>query len=259
MFSPNELNSKYGRQCRERQAFWDEIGVPRKQRMKFAQWLGHESAIELWKSNQDEDDFRLLQACYKDYKKEKEEMANIKLGDLPKGVTTTNVSWQVFVDSCYGITPEMRGFKSNTKEEETMDNNYEQRHYLENRLQSAHREHNSGLESHFNIWGGKPKTLNEAVELIKAGKFEVNQKNLDGYNHMAGGCFDDEEKSEASFDNYSFVEVLKFDVPQPDKVGYKAAEKLLDKAYTDAKDQIKVLDVEAGLKALKDFESATFH
>lgn len=45
---------------------------------------------------------------------------------------------------------------------------------------------------------------------------------------------------------------------QEDRAGFDAAKKLLDKAFTDVKDAIMIKDAEAGLAAVKAFETATF-
>jgi hypothetical protein len=267
MFSPNELNSPYGRECRQRQAFWDNLGIPKKQRTKFARHHGY-TAASFAETFSGFDPGYLIDE-YEKYKKEKEQENMKKMAGFdiesnshfvnssPIALTVDHVDWSgqwnLRETGWEFSSPSMTQLQ---KEEETMSDNYEQRRYLETRLTSAHREHAGELEKHFNIYGGYPKTLNEAVDLIKAGKFEINQKKVDAYNNSMG-CFDDEPNA-YGYDNYSFAETIKFDVPQPDKEGFKAAEKLLGKAYTDAKDQIKVLDIEAGLKALKDFESSDF-
>ena len=235
MFSPNELNSQYGRECRERQQFWDAIGVYKKQRSKFAAWLGHSSAIELWRENKDYDP-NLLIECYAEYKEEKGWVVQGKF------VNSTIKGYHHY-DS---ITLD----ELHNKEEENMDNTFEQRRYMETRLHSVYLDHDHALRSHFHMDPDYPATLREGLDRIAKGtvKFPTAEK-LEDIGYLMDGTF--------------FADAIWGSVDwrttDADKDGFKAAEKLLNKAFTDAKDTIKVADPKDGLTALKEFESKTFY
>lgn len=247
MFHTNSLLSEYGRECWARKKFWDKVGVPKKQRNKFAKWLGHSSAKEVWLENKD--DFpSFLMECYEEYKKEKETMAkvdcspSITLGTIPAGTMITSAS------TCANLCDNLYLLTEN-KEEETMDTTYEQRRYLENRLNQVNRDHEQSLRNHFHMDPQYPATLREAMDRIAKGtvkfptaeQIEENGWELDG-SFYSGAIFDSVDwRTDAA-----------------DKEGFKAAEKLLGKAYTDAKDIIKVNDPKDGLVALKEFEAKSF-
>lgn len=93
--------------------------------------------------------------------------------------------------------------------------------------------------------------MKEAIDLFKSGKVTLNEKYIERLN--------EDYEDDFGFDGYMFLRTLNWGYPEADRAGYKAAVALLDKAHTDAKDIIKVSYPEEGLKALKAFETATFH
>lgn len=137
------------------------------------------------------------------------------------------------------------------KKEETMYTETQtQRNYLETRLRNIYASKRTDLNKQFHIDRYVPSSFKEALEKIKTGKFSFDEKRLENLEDDYGGEY---------FDLYCLVSLIDWDLEPADKAGFKAAEKLLDKAYTDAKDQVTVASPEKGLEALKAFEGTTFH
>lgn len=117
--------------------------------------------------------------------------------------------------------------------------------HLRNRLRTMKFDKFAELEKKFNIaTPDSPKSAKEAIELIKAGKFTI-KTNQDG--------------EENDYESWYRRLVWRAPDQKPDQDGFKAAAKKLDKAYQDGKDTIIISDLAKGLKALHEFESATFH
>lgn len=275
MFSPNELNSEYGRGCRARQAFWDEVGIPRKQRTKFAAWCGFNSATEFHQMHKDVNTFE-IEVMYGDYIEYKEGTVKKMSGfDSCFDVSCSSVAQSITVSDFQRANTALvkasvpqsdwtqvylttNGWSTNApapynKEEETMySETSDQRQYLERRLNNEKSAKESTLRVAFNLDRESPATMNEAVEMIKTGKATFDEKALARMN-------DDWGDDAYPFDSYAFNSLIEWNQPKADKEGYKAAQKLVDKAYTDTRDTIKVMDLENGLKALQAFTSTTFH
>lgn len=121
-----------------------------------------------------------------------------------------------------------------------------QREYLIGRLDEIFRTKNSDLEVVFGMKEVRPRTVNELIEFISKGKYELRDGYLD------------------TPDWYSMDSFLcYFDWKDPsiknDPEGYKAARKVMDLARTETQDCIKIKSPEAGLDAMQAFEKRTFH
>lgn len=138
------------------------------------------------------------------------------------------------------------------QEETTMYTETEtQRRYLESRLSNTYSVKLFDLRKHFHIDRFLPSSMKEAVELLKAGKYTLDEKRMENYQEEYG--------EDMGFDVYSFAHIVLWDLEPADKAGFKAATESLEKVYTDARDTIKIASPEKGLEALKAFEAATFH
>jgi hypothetical protein len=156
-------------------------------------------------------------------------------------VNQTNPFKSFFV-SIDGVIPQK-------KEENTMHTETEnQRQYLEHRLENIKYAKDRDALKFFHINRWKPSSYKEALELLKAGKFKLDDEAL--------SMFDEDD---CGFSNYTFMELIEWDLEPADKAGYKAAQEKIVKAYTDTRDAIKIAAPEKGLEALKAFESTTFH
>ena len=156
----------------------------------------------------------------------------------PEG-STHNWDWQ---NGWTVVTP--------NKEEEKMDITYEQRRYLERRVGSVYDDHSNKLRSDFHMGPQYPATLREALDRIEKGTVKFPKgADLEEMGYDLDGNF----YSDAIWGSVDWR------TEEADKDGFKAAEKLLNKAFTDAQDTIKVADPKDGLTALKEFENKTFH
>lgn len=112
--------------------------------------------------------------------------------------------------------------------------------YLANRLDHSFYKARDAQPTKFGLTDDeRPRTANELVARITAGTYIVNK---------------DRGDSRA----YDPMDNIRWRDPKvvEDKVGYAAAEKVLKLAYTAAKDQIIVKDIDTGLTALQAFETA---
>lgn len=126
-----------------------------------------------------------------------------------------------------------------------------QRYHLQNRLSTMYRDHEKKLRGDFGLIDMKaPRTWKELLERIEAKQFiydeEEEKENLDQFE-------DDFFCGEGPF---MYIEWRDPSVKK-DKAGYKAAMKLLDKAFNDVKDYIVILEPKDALTAVKSFENWT--
>lgn len=139
-------------------------------------------------------------------------------------------------------------FLHKKKEEETMTFNLDQTRldHLTRRLFVANGNQDLKLRQHFGLEDdNRPATAKEFVQRIKDGKFTLR----------------DEDSEDCYYTDADFAYNIRWRDPsvKEDKDGYTAAKKNMEAAYNAAKDQIYISSPEAGLKALQEFESATFH
>lgn len=121
------------------------------------------------------------------------------------------------------------------------------RDYLSVRAEQVYCEHRTDLRSFFNMDPMEfPRTFNDFVAAVKADKLVLDESKKDDFKFHSINCL---------MDYVSFRDPSKV----KDEVGFDAAEKKLESAWEDARDVIKSLTEPAGLKALQDFQSATFH
>lgn len=252
MFHENELLSEYGRACRKRAEFWKIVGIPKRNRNKFVKVFGMTCSefAETYQYCSRED----IMHDYNVRVEEKVEkmasfdcISNLSLSDF---CLAKEALVKAQVPNPYWVWTGFDYQLTSNKEEENMDSTYEQRRYLESRLYDEHNKKSTELAKFFHVQRHTPNSPREAIELIAAGKvkwptieeLEKNGFDPDG-NYYDGIIFD-------------FID---WDMEPADKDGFKAANALQCKAYTDAKDVIKVSDPKDGLAALKEFESKTFH
>lgn len=262
MFHANELLISYGRECHARHLFWSSIGVAKGSRGKFAKWLGYDSAIQFWYVHRDDEDpasLRFLRTmafrkhCYENFKKERREMRGIEQAVTGRTVTS---DW-FFIDDI--ATKAVFKYKPLTgtcepacipnEREETMYSEIEsQRNYLETRLRNIKHDHDAKLRKDFNIEPQFPSTLKEALERLNSGVVKYPTKERleeQGYDFEGG--------------YYGFVfDMVDWGYPKADNEGYGKATKEMENAFTATRDTIRVLPLEEGLKALREFENKTF-
>jgi hypothetical protein len=118
----------------------------------------------------------------------------------------------------------------------------DQRRYLTDRLYNVRAEKRAEAFEKFNMDTLKLKTVDEVNAALKDGTIIFDKDNASADGRIGWFCT-------------SMLSVVN---PKRDEAGYKAADALLGKAYTDAKDKIIVLPVEKGLEALNAFEAQTF-
>jgi hypothetical protein len=118
----------------------------------------------------------------------------------------------------------------------------DQRRYLTDRLYNVKAEKRAEAFEKFNMGTLKLKTVDEVNAALKDGTI----------------IFDKDNASEDGRIGWFCTSMLSVVNPKRDEAGYQAADALLGKAYTDAKDKIIVLPVEKGLEALNAFEAQTF-
>lgn len=114
-----------------------------------------------------------------------------------------------------------------------------QQKYFLNRLDKSMEEKKDALKIQFGIRTKDPMDLGEALEWIKAGKYELT-----------------DEAAESYYGSFGYNITWKPDFPT-DKKGYEAAKTKLVALVTSTRDQIMAGDAAAQLAALTAFESAT--
>lgn len=129
----------------------------------------------------------------------------------------------------------------------------EKRGYLGDRLFQVYRKHFADMETKFGLVDDKPpRSPKELFERLTSGRFVVTDNQ-----------FEITDKDDAkNFSGYDPVaEHIRWRDPsvKEDREGFKAAEKVLEQAQIKARDQIKILSPEEGLKALQEFESFTLN
>lgn len=174
-----------------------------------------------------------------------------KLAPLPKACTKQPYPTQPSVPCS---PPYPYGCKGAcTKEPNKKENNmgYEietaQRQHLQSRLRDVREAHSSAMRDKYNMNPVRsPKTLEELTAALAKGHYTLNKDMFTADGRFTGWT--------SSRDAIIWTNP---DKPE-DKAGYDAAKALLGKAYTAAKDVIIVKSLDDGLKALNDFETATF-
>lgn len=135
-------------------------------------------------------------------------------------------------------------YEAAMKEEEgktTMNYNTE-RDYLDSRVVYVYNDHETNLVKHFKISAVGPETVEEAVERIKAGNYQLTEK-----------------KNRSIWTGWSCDIIWRAPGEEPDTAGYKVAREKLDAAYHTVRDVVMTQDSGKGLAALNEFKSATFH
>lgn len=124
----------------------------------------------------------------------------------------------------------------------------QQRNYLKRRLDEVFYTKKADLRTKFNIdFNASPKTKDELQRKLTAGEFELktNYFDADGKPNYCYG---------------SMLDAVRWIDParKEDRDGYDAAKEALNKVFTAAKDVAMMKSLDDGLKALQDFEAATF-
>lgn len=118
--------------------------------------------------------------------------------------------------------------------------NQEKIRFLTSQLYDAYADAKLALQRKFGLEDdASPETNDEVVARITAGLFVINEKYKD-------------KKGYASLSYFRWRDPKAVE----DKVGYEAAKAPLKAAFRAADRTIRILDPEAGLKALQDFEAA---
>lgn len=137
--------------------------------------------------------------------------------------------------------------KENNVNTTTNDFRYE-RGALEAALFSARATKDIEMRKHFGLFEERPITPKKLVEAIQTGKFTyVDEKTAD---------------DEGTWDSWmNPARGIKFGDPdrKEDKRGFKKATEAATKVFNAVLTDIAVLDPEKGLKAVREFESKTFH
>lgn len=143
--------------------------------------------------------------------------------------------------------------KACKKEEKEDTMNYNEieasRKYLNSRIFDAAYEKRDALVVQFNLnKPNGPNNYKQLIDAIKNGEYTLDTK-----------CTAQIDSAIADGDYYGApFDGIKWTFPgQPDRIGYSAAEKALEKARTTAKDIINTGDSAAGLAALQAFEAWT--
>lgn len=127
-----------------------------------------------------------------------------------------------------------------------MDHTTAQREHLRSRARSIKNEKSVELRKHFHLYDdASPKTLEELLERLNSGKY----------------VWDKERYKDRQF--YGVEEVAARiqwrDPSKPaDEKGFNAAAEVLEKAYTELKDTLMIVDPKEGLEALRAFEAKSF-
>lgn len=120
-----------------------------------------------------------------------------------------------------------------------------QRDYLKSRLYDIETSKIKDLRVKFNMDAPKgPKTMLDLIDRIKNDKFTLPE--------------DEWSKTYKHYSTRDVLDNMDWRTTPADKDGFASAEKLLGKAYTDAKDAIMIQEPTEGLKALQAFELQTF-
>jgi hypothetical protein len=193
-----------------------------------------------------------LQALYLEYL-----IIEMKINTLNFAVPMPAISAFECAPACEAPKKSRFGAKVCNQEQEvenTMTTTYNEieasRKYLNGRVQSTFWTKRDELSQQFRIHNPEtPKTYKELIDAIKNDLYTLDTKRtakIDAYveeeDDWYGNAFDG----------------IKFNLPTaPDRDGFNAAVKELDKKVQDVKDVINVSSPEAGLKALQELEAWT--
>lgn len=120
----------------------------------------------------------------------------------------------------------------------------DQRRHLGYRMRDVRAKHYETLRTTFKVNPVKgPRTLEEFVAKIKSDDFTMPEQ----------------YKDYTFYGPEQIADMIRWTKEPADQKGYEAAEKKLSQAYQDLEDTITIMSPEEGLKALRDFASATFH
>lgn len=121
----------------------------------------------------------------------------------------------------------------------------QQKQYLTERLTKEAREKQDALRHDFNLVDDEaPKSPAELIERITKGRFVVDEDTLNRDIHIS---------------ELPYFFIWRDPAAKKDQAGYDAAYKAMQAAKTAATDTIIVKDAEAGLAAVTEFASKTFH
>lgn len=125
------------------------------------------------------------------------------------------------------------------------DETPDQRKHLHQRAYRSKLQKNYDLRQAFKMDGApQPKTLTEAIERLKAGRFDFE--------------IDLDAEDDVKWRRYFFEMLIWRDEPA-DKEGFQKALNALDAAYQTLEDEITINDPLEALTALREFEAKTFH
>lgn len=131
---------------------------------------------------------------------------------------------------------------SNTAKEEVMNISYsaeqEARRHLVRRTDDVYYAKDASLYDTFNVNNVRPKNAKQAKDWLARGGFVITSEDDESYHFNSAWQNPDKPRNEE---------------------GFKAAQKLLGKAYADVKDAIIVKSPEDGLKALQEFEAQVYN
>lgn len=164
------------------------------------------------------------------------------INDLERKKETTNM--------CYKCaTPTAAGASVNISAQSQPSDLSKARDFLAKRVEETAAKFREDLHSTFKMSAPEPKTIQDAIDWIKAGKYTTWSDEADTL------------KNERYRSYIGFGDYIKFKDPdyKADKEGFTAAVKKMEAAKQSAIDTIRVLSEKEGLEALKTFEAATFH
>lgn len=160
---------------------------------------------------------------------------------------TTNMNLNSITDITFGypntwtITPECSTKLRNTNMEKTMYTPEENKaRNLTNWVYEIHNSKIDALQEKFNLNQIRPKNDEEIVEFIQKGQFTLEE-------HDDAWCGRKVKKLVWVDPNRA-----------PDKAGYEAAKKVLDKDYTTTTRIIQIKTPDEGLTALTEFENKVY-
>lgn len=123
--------------------------------------------------------------------------------------------------------------------------------YLAGRLQTIRSKHQQDL--HKAYYDDKaPKTIKEALERIAKGEYKLDEKRVKHIEEAA----EDYEDGDGWW--FTWSDGIIWNINRPDRKVYDAALEQIEKDYTEAYEDISVLDPVEGLKAVRAFAAKTY-
>lgn len=149
---------------------------------------------------------------------------------------------------CGGTQPDLANSNGTVQQpkscgqQETKVTKMDEKQHLRDRLYEIYLVKVNELQLHFKLNTVAPSTIEEAIERVKAGDYQLKDKK-ERY------CYE-----------YMWNHIIwRKPGEEADNEGYLVALVKLDAARKRAQDDIIVLDAEAGLDAMRKFEEAQFH